>query len=378
MTRYLHSYFIKRSALLIGVVFAGLSLVLFPTLASAQVVPPFEVLVVGDSHISGQGLRDKNKFYVLVNEWLKSDVFGTTRKVNLKVKAHAGSRISMHPQDLRDMKEAGDDINTFHYLEANLSSPSILAQIDIARKEYENPGSVNLVMLSGCITDVLVADIINPFYPEKRLRERIKRFCGESMSGLLEHTAASFPNAQVVVVGYSPIFSSKSDIKSMLRYFFKIISFPPKLQFVLTNPLSRQFLKPLRNRMATRSRIWLTESNREIRNAIAKLNAGRDRPRAFFVESPITEEYSYATKKSLLWEIGKNHLPNDETYDERKVGCAKVFGEMKYQHYGKLSTRMCELSSVAHPNVEGSKAFAEAIKNTLKKDKFNSQQTLAN
>ncbi|MEO6051114.1 MAG: hypothetical protein ABIP78_07260, partial [Pyrinomonadaceae bacterium] len=155
------------------------------------------------------------------------------------------------------------------------------------------------------------------------------------------------------------------------------ISFPPKLQSGLNNPLGRQFLKPLRNRMATRSRIWLTESNREMREAIAKINDGRDRRRAIFVESPIAEEYSYGTKKPQLWEISKNHLPNDETYDERKAGCAKVFSEMKYQHYGRLSKRMCELASVAHPNVEGSKAYAEAIKNSLKANVFNSQQNLA-
>jgi hypothetical protein len=103
-----------------------------------------------------------------------------------------------------------------------------------------------------------------------------------------------------------------------------------------------------------------------MREAIAKINARLDKPKILFVESPITAESSYATKNPLIWEIGKNHIPNDETYGERKTGCAKVFAEMKYKHYGRLSTRMCELSSVAHPNVEGSKAFAEAIKDKLK------------
>jgi hypothetical protein len=31
---------------------------------------------------------------------------------------------------------------------------------------------------------------------------------------------------------------------------------------------------------------------------------------------------------------------------------------------------MCELSSIAHPNVEGSKAFAEAIEKVLKASGF--------
>lgn len=83
-------------------------------------------------------------------------------------------------------------------------------------------------------------------------------------------------------------------------------------------------------------------------------------------------------KSSYLWEIGKNHRPNDDTYAERKVGCARVFSEMKYQHYGRLSRKMCELSSVAHPNVDGSRAYAEAIKVNLRPLLSNAGSTLAN
>lgn len=339
---------------------------------------PFEILVVGDSHIAGQGLKNDNKFYNLVTDWIQRELFDDSRKVNLKVKSHAGSRIKLHADELQSMQEAGDDINKFHYGEANISSPDITTQLDVARREYEKPESVNLIMLSGCITDVLVADIINPFYPERKLRERIRRFCGGSMADLLEHATASFPNAQIAVIGYFPVASSNSNVKTMARYFLKIISFPRKLQFFFTNPLSRQFLKILRNKIAKRSRIWLEESNREIIDAIAKLNAERDRPRAFFVASPIGEEFSYATKNALLWEIDKNHIPNDETYAERLAGCAKVFGEMKYQHYGRLSRRMCELSSVAHPNVEGSRAFADAIKIALRANVFNQDENKGN
>jgi hypothetical protein len=353
--------FLKRASLLVFFL-TGVGTLSSPVSTFGQDLPPYEMLVVGDSHVSGQGLRQQNKFYFLVKEWLQNEVFGATRTVNLKVKAHAGSRISMHPEELAAMQKAGDDINKFHYAEANISSPTIRAQIDIARREYDNPDSVNLVMLSGCITDVLVADIINPFYPEKKLRERIRRFCGESMTGLLEHTRKTFPNARIVVVGYFPIVSRNSDIKTLARYFLKIISFPPKLQFFFTNILSRQFLKIFRNKMAKRSAIWLRESNREIREAVSKMNNGSDNSKVLFVESPITEEFSYGTKNSMFWEIGENHIPNDETYAERRAGCKPVFDEMKYQHYGRLSTRMCELSSVAHPNVTGSKAFAEAIK----------------
>jgi hypothetical protein len=268
---------------------------------SGQDLVPYEMLLVGDSHITGQGLHEQNKFYFLVKQWLQSEVFGSSRKVDLKIKAHAGSRITVHKEELEKMQKLGDDIYEFHYVEANISTPSIIAQIDIARKEYKDPASVNLVMLSGCITDVLLADIVSPFYPARKLRERIHRFCGESMSNLLQYVTTTFPNAQVVVVGYFPIASSDSDIETMAHYFLNIIDFPPKLHFLFTNPLSRQILKIFRKLITKRSRLWLRESDREMRAAIAKTNAGLDKPRILFVQSPIPERSTYGTKKSLVW-----------------------------------------------------------------------------
>jgi hypothetical protein len=363
-----------QNTLPLSIVLAA-SLLILPQIVSSQDAQEFNILVIGDSHISGQGLRPENKFYSLVTDWIDKDVFAGSRKVNLKVKAHAGSRISLHPAELRAMQKAGDDVNKFHYSEANVSSPTIRRQIDAALLEYKDPAVVDLVMLSGCITDVLVADIVNPFYPERKLRERIGRFCGQAMLGLLKHAADAFPNAQIVVVGYFPIASTKSDIDGLVRYFSKIVGFPPEMQFFFTNAFSRQFLKILRNKIARRSRLWVRQSNMEIRNAMAEVNNGRRR--VLFVESPISDDLSYGRKNSLLWEIGKNHLPNDETYGGRKINCGPVFKEMKYHHYGRLSTKMCELSSVAHPNVEGSRAFAEATKLILRANMFSNDANLA-
>ncbi len=340
----------------------------FPNLSFLENAKPFEMLVVGDSHISGQGLREKDKFYYLVKEWLGRDVFGASRQVNLKVKAHSGARIDLHKEELELLMKAGDDINKFHHAEANLSQPSILKQIDFARKEYETPESVDLVMLSGSITDVLVANTINPFLKEKKVRGLIHKYCNESMLRLLEHTTDTFPNALVVVIGYFPIISTKSDVNKISRYLFKAVKFPHQLHFLLTNGMSKQLLmKIIRKKIALRSRMWVKESNREIREAIGKMNAKFDKPKVIFVESPITEDNCYGTKNSMLWETDKDNLPEDQRYGERKEMCPKVFAELKHHHYGKMSVRMCELAAIAHPNVQGSKAFAEAVKNSLER-----------
>jgi len=356
--------FYRKGSLLLGMaVFWGL--LLLPQPAQADEPAPFEMLVVGDSHISGQGLREENKFYSLVRDWLQNDVFGTTRKVDLKVLAHAGARIELHQDELEKMQKVGDDINKFYEREANISSPSIRAQIDRARNEYKDPEKVELVMLSGCITDILVANTVNPFYNEKKLRKNITKYCNESMFGLLEHTKKAFPNAHVVVVGYFPIASKDTDVNTMTHYFLKILNLPPKLHFVFTNGLSRQPLKILRNKIAKRSALWLKESNRALLEAVERFNAKTETPSVLFVESPITDGSAFATKNTMLWTMGEDNLPNDETYADRMKVCSRVFGDLKFHHYGRLTMRLCELSSVAHPNILGAKAFATAIENKL-------------
>jgi hypothetical protein len=334
--------------------------------AAGQDAREFNMLVVGDSHIAGQGLRDQNKFYNLVRDWLASPASGLGRNVNLKVKAHGGSRLDLHADELAKMQKAGDDITKYHYWEANISQPSIRMQIDDARREYTSGDDVDLVMMSGCITDVLVGNIINPFVSEKHLRSDIARYCGEWMQKTLEHIAATFPRAEIVVVGYFPIAAKKADLKKIIPYFLRIISFPRCLQCLFTNPVTRQAFKPLRNKIGKRSAIWLADSNAAITAAVERVNGKLGRPRVHFVRSPITADRAYGGKDPLLWEVGRDQRPNDETYEVRRVECKKVFDDLKYQHCGRLSTRMCELSSVAHPNVAGARLFADAITNTLK------------
>lgn len=366
MKNFSRRQFIKQLGAAAGLFLASRSVLSLPKFVFSDDSKNFEMLVVGDSIISGQGLREKNKSYYLVKQWLEREIFGENRKVSLKVKAHSGARISLHEDELENLIKAEDDINKFYNREINLSFPSIEAQIDVARKEYESAESVNLILLSGGITDVAVANLINPFFKQEKLRASVHKYCNEAMQRLLEHATKTFPNASVVVLGYFPMISTKSDVNKISKFFLKVVKFPHPLQIAFTNDLSKQFIKIIRKKMARNSRIWVAESNRQICEAIAKVNAKFDQPKIFFVKTPITEENCYATKNSLLWQTDEDNLPNDEMYNERKIECRKAFSELKFHDYGKLTNRMCEIMGVGHPNIEGAKAYAEAIKKSLK------------
>ncbi len=333
------------------------------SVADAASGEPLEMLVLGDSHIGGQGLFEKNKFYFIVKEWLEHEILA--RPVRLKVKAHSGARITLHPEELARMTKQGLDVTKFYDVETNLSEPSIRTQVDAALGEYTRAADVDLILLTGCITDVLVGNTINPFYPEGKFRKRVKRFCGESMFELLDYVTASFPNATVVVAGYFPVISPDSDVKKLLTYFLEILKFPKKLRFLFTNVASREGFKLLRGRVLKRNRIWLADSNRELKNAVERINARLTKARVIFVETPIREENTVGTKMPMLFEMGDSGLPNDETGDARKIMCRRVFADKKHRHYGRFSTRMCELASFAHPNILGSRAYAEVINERL-------------
>lgn len=362
MTNYSRRQFLKQLGAIAGLLFAERTV--FPFIPQDN--SDFEMLVVGDSFIWGQGLREEDKFYYLIKEWLQREVFNNQRNVNLKVKAHSGSRIYLHDKEVEEMKECGEDPEKFHHPEIDISFPSITFQVDTAREEYENPNAVKLVMLSGGITDLVVANAVNPFLRESKMREMIHKYSHAAMQNLLEKISNTFPEAYVVVVGYFPIVSTKSSVNKITKYLMKIVKFPHPLQFLLTNILSKQFMKIVRKAVAMRSRIWVTESNKELRDAVKDANANCRRTQILFVESPITEENCFATKNSLLWGTDDDNKPEDDLYKLRKTVCPAAFKEIKHKPFGFFSTRICELASIAHPNKDGAIAYAEAIKDRLK------------
>jgi lysophospholipase L1-like esterase len=324
---------------------------------------PFEILVLGDSLIYGQGLKDENKFYILVKNWLQTNL---KREVNLNLKAHSGARISLHDEDINGLKLGGKDETTYYNREVPLAFPSIESQIILAKKDYEKPQNVNLIMLTGGITDIGAPDILNGKGDEAKLKADIVKYCRDSMFNLLEKTTATFPNAKILVIGYYPPISTKSKGSKIFNAMLELYKVPRLLKPLANNLLTRQFLQGLKKRAIKRSKIWIEDSDREFQNAIAKLNGKFDKPRAFFVQSPINDDNTYGTKNSLLWEMGKKGKTNDEIYDERKIGCSTDLTELNKSTKVVYPLRFCELSGLGHPNIEGSKAYAEAVKDKLK------------
>ncbi len=329
----------------------------------------FEMLVVGDSLIAGQGLNDKDKFSLLTADWLENEYFNGERKVNVTNLSHSGARLFLQPDEIKALNEAEKDFEEFYHPEVNFSFPSSKSQVDVALKQYREAGTkpdkVRLVLMSGGITDLNASFVVNGFLKYRPLREKIEEHCNESMFQFLKYASGVFPNALFTVVGYFPIASNKSDTHQIYNAILELYEFPGPTKPILNNIVTKQFFKILHGRLTKRSRIWYKGSNSALQTAIRRVNEHTGKTTAVFVESPIPEERSFATNDSLLFGMGKKGRSEDFMYDVRQTECPKAIEEVKAIKL-KFKQRFCELSALGHPNPEGSRLYAEAIQARLK------------
>jgi lysophospholipase L1-like esterase len=332
----------------------------------SQTVRPFNMLVVGDSLISGQGLGENEKFYYLVKQWLETEALKGSRPVSLKVKAHSGASIDLRATEAEALKKAGIAESRTFPDEVNISFPSIRAQLDAAHSEYGDPRSVDLIMLSGGITDIRLSVILDPFRSNEKLQSDIEKYCNEAMFQLLSHTADIFPNALIAVVGYYPMLSKRSSRKKIFNHILELYDLPGPLRPLINNPLQRQLLGYYANKMIGRSLLWADSSAVEMKKAVARTNANFAAPRAVFIASPITEENSLGTKNSLLYELGRHNKIMDTTAAARKEICGPTLSGLQRATGLKFGVHMCEIASIGHPTPAGAKLIAEAIETALK------------
>jgi hypothetical protein len=366
MTDYSRRQFLVRLGGATAALLAGGKNVLKSVVAAPGDTRPFEFLVVGDSLVWGGGLREEQKFYSLTRDWLQAEAFGGPRAVNLKVKAHSGATLALHPDEAAAFERAGRSDRVYFEPEINVGFPSVKTQIDIALSEYgeENRHKVDLLMLSGGLADISTAAILNPFGDDAALRRDIEKYLSHSMYEVLHHARQVFPNALLAVISYFPMLSPKTPAGKLFNATLESYNFPGPLKPVANNVATRQFFRFIRKNAIKRSRIWFEESTLRMQETVAKFNS-EGGARAVFVKTPITEDTAFETPNSLLFRMGKKGRVDDFLYDERKAQCGRALPELKKTTGIEYPVRFCEIAAVGHPNIEGSKAYVESIKIAL-------------
>ena len=318
------------------------------------------MLVVGDSLVFGQGLPEKDKMFTHVAEWLRS----TGRNVVVKMKAHSGSTLKFHSDEAAAYKKAGRDETFYYKPEVNVSFPSTWKQLEVAADEYRAAGKTgaDLIILSGCVTDITVSKVLDPNGDDDLLRRKAKQYCHDDMRELLDHAARLHPHASIAVVGYFPMISPQSDDVRLFNGWLEARGTNRLFKWMMNNALMRKaYFKKIGNKAVHRSRLWLEISNTELQAAVDDFNKHLNRPRAVFVRSPLGEENTVEAPKTMLFRMLKNGVPEDPMFPERKADCDQALPELKRSTGLDYPVRFCEVAGVGHPNPTGARKYADAI-----------------
>jgi lysophospholipase L1-like esterase len=341
-----------------------------------------QMLIVGDSVMWGQGLLERDKFWFLTKQWLENE---TGRKIAARVEAHSGATIIWR----NDQKYPKDRLTNLNG-ELNVSTPTVLQQVENAAKYYDGNSirrqDVDLVLVNGGANDLGIANLLNPFRKESWLKKKTSEIFGEDMPKLLESVYSAFPQARIVVTGYYPAISADTStehicnlIKSVsgidhyeriINKFLKFLGVKNRRFDACASTFVRENVDELVKTLSFLSTLWLDESNRYLQQAVNDLNekyplyssTGVDRRRAIFVKAPFGSKNAYAAPETYLWQVVLGDVPgnyktNDVFYQLREQVCS-----CKHIRLEGFSLRKCFIAGAGHPNIDGARRYAEAIR----------------
>lgn len=291
-----------------------------------------DLVIVGDSVHWGQGLVRAHKLHVIVaNEMRKKDPHLIEHFM-----AHSGAVIGAGLTVTRQRVDG----------EVPVPSPTIIEQV---RSFTANPASVDVVLVNGGINDVDIRKILNPFFPTHLLTDLIREHCFDSMRLLLEETVRMFPSpaTRILVTGYYPILSSKSNP----------LHIPQLLEFQgLFAPMDFAAAPAMQNPVINHCMRFWTESTASLAEAVSTVNANHQPSRISFIDSGFREDNAVFAPNAWLFGLKPGLVPEDEVVHDRHVSCNAAFPPLDV-----LAREQCYRASAGHPNVIGAQKYAAAI-----------------
>lgn len=321
-----------------------------------QKEPAFHMVVIGDSIAWGNGLHKENKSYYLVADWLQKQL---DRPVDVTVYAHSGATIS----------GSGESCTP---IDPNLNSgcPTLMDQAN----GIQNADDIDLILVSGGINDVGVFNILNPTSVSDIVTERSKEIYG-SMKDLLS-TLSEKGDAKIIVTDYYPIvtYSTEEKYFSMLNDLFDL-----RIQSV-----NNFVVEEARLNLISNSNTFQGLSHISLKNAVNDSNNGGDR--IALASIYFQDSNSYGASDTYLWKLVSLVPPktDDEFFENRTKLCdpidiTKLFDKdfkinenwLKQVNPEVIDNYVNYINAIGHPNQDGAKEYARAIKSVIESKGLN-------
>lgn len=338
-----------------------------PSAGNRSVVAPsadetadaFRMAVIGDSLAWGNGLATGDKAWWLVAQAISDQ---TRRPVNVQVCAFTQAEIVHIVGGEGEVRPLGKKVT------GEVPSPetSIMDQVH----EIIDPMAQDLVLVTGCINDVGVSNIVTPMTTmeeRQQFEEEIRTACHDDMKLLLEELIETTPNARIILAGYYPILgeaSFASTDSALLNDFLFLNG---------VNVAGNVF--DFEQGLVDRSELFHSLSNENQELAVEEVNQAQvgNSPVISWVTPDFQPEHViFSGVASRLFDltaesgnpaldafanaIGVGFFAEDDFRECRFGKCQEAGSTLSLeQQVG------CIWGSVAHPNIAGANAYSDAI-----------------
>jgi hypothetical protein len=228
---------------------------------------------------------------------------------------------------------------------------------------------IDLVIIIAGINDVNVRNILNPTIDISSVVQATRSACYNEMSILLQQSAARFPNAKILVLGYYRMVSHDTAFGPLILLLSAIAaaigSAGGPLGSLVGGILGAAAAIALRDEIARRCEIFLQESNRWFSDAVneTRLIAGNN-GRIFFAYPAFADSNAIFASDPWIFGINANLTPQDEASASRSGACE--FAGSIYPN--DVNVTECKIASLGRPNRKGTLAYADIV---TKFDTFN-------
>ncbi len=329
---------------------------------------PLNMLVLGDSILWGQGLKEEHKSSYLVQQWLCSS---TGSRVLVHREAHSGATLEKTGASCPGLNG-----------EIDVGRPSIREQLDDAVRYYQDRSDrVDVVLMDGCYNDITDKRLVNHNVSFDFIKRRARDACYGSMKPVLSDVAKAFPNAAIVVTGYYPIITAKSAKNFAMRGVFSAVFASEFLSWIL--PTSK---KKIFGDLVPRSKMWAEASDKALDLSVQEVNSDDKKTSGNRIAfAKISDHFgdgsglSAPRKTTLLWTLNFNstgrrfvnkgvhvlfHLGTAFETNDELLGCRDRICNPT-NDCPEFVKFVCHRAALAHPNIEGAELYANVIEKQL-------------